>query len=144
MVVEFADPPTMASTFEQRENLRLTLTPPKGWMVLLGSFSGVLWKIGFNHFGWATDFQSPRQIDAQSTAWVMGPLYLQTASGMVEIEAKAFAVKHSLSAIWPDDHSALARPATVLDDIDSDRASRDLLPDGIERRHIRRAWETIG
>jgi hypothetical protein len=147
MVIEFTDPRTQATSFSQRENLRLTLEAPKGWYVWIGLHEGPLWKVGYNHFGWGqprelTDALPP--IEMQSTGWVVGPAFFQTLSSTIygfKANEFAFAKKHGLSVVWPSDGRAIVRPINVLDDISADGASSDLLPPDLSRTNIRRAWE---
>jgi hypothetical protein len=158
MVIEFADPSTQATTFADREKLRLNPEPPPGWCIWIGLHSGPLWTLGFNHFGWrkpsffrGTDEEAALLLralttapkEAQSTGWVLGPLYFQTFSSNnpeIGVDEEAFAKTHGLANLWPSDDLPILRPSKVMDDIDADRASAALIPN-TSRTGIRKAWE---
>jgi hypothetical protein len=159
MVVEHADSNTQASTFEERERLRLWLEPPPNWFVFIGLKSGPMWQIGFNHFGWdsmktaLSEAISPAgalaagEKEMQSTGWIVGPLYFQTFSSRLPefiFDPLAFAEKHGLRLVWPMLGLPIDRPSKVLDDIDADNASAALLPAQPSKFGRRRAWEIWG
>jgi hypothetical protein len=160
MIAEFADQSTQSSRFEDRERLRLTLTPPPHWYVWAGLFQPVLWTLGFNHFGWSRprfvhSYEDVTAIarkltsgpkEMQSTGWVLGKLYLQSFSSIMpdsKMDQDAFAEKHNLRVIWPDDGGAIVRPIKVLEDIDADSASTSILPSYFPRTNLRRAWDAV-
>jgi hypothetical protein len=157
MVIEFADPGTQATTFPDREKFRLNPEPPAGWHVWVGLHSGPLWKLGYTHFGWLrpifsdTDEEAASALrtfattpkEAQSTGWVLGPLYFQTFSSNIaeiSVDQVAFAKTHGLTVLWPSTDLTISRPTKVLDDIEADNASAALLPNP-SRNGLRRAWE---
>jgi hypothetical protein len=158
MVVEFADLNTQATSFSEREYLRLVLAPPNGWYVWIGLHKGPLWRAGSNHFGWANPImladERPETLAAalaahhkptvQCTGWVVGPVYFQTISSSnrgFKVDELTFAKRHGLRVVWPSDNLPIERPVDVLDDIAADNVSKALLPEWVSRSTLRRAWE---
>jgi hypothetical protein len=81
--------------------------------------------------------------EAQSTGWVLGPLYFQTFSSNIaeiSVDQAAFAKTHGLTVLWPSTDLTISRPTKVLDDIEADNASA-ALPPNPSRNGLRRAWE---
>lgn len=154
MVLEFADPNTLVTPPEQRDQFRLTQEPPQGWAVWVGDYEGVLWRGVFNHFGWrvAPVFLRPgtppavaldAKFDAQSTAIAPGRLFLMTFSttyAHVKVNERAFAERFGVRVLWPNADVAVVRPDKVLDDIAADTASAAIMG---PRPHTRRAWDAM-
>jgi hypothetical protein len=160
MVIEFADDGTQATSFAEREYLRLALEPPKGWYVWIGLHEGPLWTVGYKHLAWNrpidTGTNDPRALavalasnkkEVQCTGWVVGPVFFQTISSSqpgFKVDELAFAKRHGLRVVWPSDNLPVERPINMLDDIAADNVSNALLPSYIPRNTIRRAWEVWG
>ncbi len=88
MVLEFADPPTMATPYSQRDSFRLTREPPEKWAIWVGQLAPKnRWRGTSNHFGWNSvpkivpDTPSSHEAalssdnDTQSTAFAVGVLF---------------------------------------------------------------------
>jgi hypothetical protein len=153
MVVEFADPKTQAITFEERDQFRLTQDMPPNWYVWVGRFNGLLWREGFNHFGWGPlqEFSSPpspaeialaSKLDTQSTAFPVHRLFVMTFSSSrtgLKVDEGAFARRFGLRVMWPNPENPVVRPNQVLDDFSADSASAALQ---LAPAHlIRHAWQ---
>ena len=152
MVIEFADPPTRASTPAERAYLKERLEPPPNWTVWIGrALDGDVWRGAWNHFGMGAPaarsaegaITRTGECDTQSTAAVANCFYFQThstRSAEANVDAKEFAAQHGLRILWPTpaDDTPTPRPDAVLGALAADSASRAFVPPGFP---VRYAWE---
>jgi hypothetical protein len=156
MVIEFKHAPTIAVPSEQRLYLKNLRIPPDSWCIWIGYYEGDLWRGTFNHFGLnarpilarsVDDIESfvvpPNTFQAQSTAFVVGNLFIMTFSWIDEaciaFDPAAFAETHRLRTIWPPTSENVTHPAIILDDFTADMVSRALVPPD-QQPFIRPAW----
>jgi hypothetical protein len=122
MVVEQADPNTVATSQRDRTALKLTRDPVPGWMVFLGRNTGVPGK--FHHIAWGVDAPG---MNTNVTTFTVGGLLLQTMSSQVEFwETIGFAKTGTefyaddlgFHRIWPPRSPQLGMPARIYSDQD--------------------------
>jgi hypothetical protein len=110
----------------------------------------------FNHFGWAVNAVTAsgetrpalqaalvEDADSQTTAFVLGTLFVQTFSSYrTNIDALATGERLGLRLLWPTTGDTVLPPTRVLSDIEADGISRSFIPLPWQaQRLVRRAWE---
>ncbi len=107
MVLEFAHPPTVALTAEERKNFSYSQEPNDRWMIWIGRGELTIWK--FFHFAWmAQDASLPiteaPKPNSQVTTFRVGDLILHTyytRDPLIRLNSTAFALRHKMIPLWP-------------------------------------------
>ena len=129
MVYEFADPPTVVASFEEREYLRLSRYPPNGWYVLIGYYQGTKWAGQYNHRSALVleDDQdaviSPKaasvsdERNVQSTIATVGRLVFNVIGGWLDwFDIHTYADTYGLQVVWPESFPTFSAPKMLLGD----------------------------
>jgi hypothetical protein len=125
MVVEQADPDTIAISQQDRTTLKLTRDPVPGWLIFLGRNTGVPGK--FYHQTCAVREDGLRLMNTHVTTFTVGGVLLQTMSSQVKhfettgfskTGTEAYADGLGFYRIWPPRSSQVGMPAKVYSDQD--------------------------
>jgi hypothetical protein len=135
MVVEQADPPTIAISQEDRSTFKTTHEPLRGWLIFLGRNTGVPGKFYHQAFGiegpgWLQE-DRPRMHNTQITTFTVGGILLQTMSSQIDYfettvftkmampgSTEQYADSLGFCRIWPPRSSQVSMPAKVYSDQD--------------------------
>ena len=127
MVYEFADPPTVVATYDEREYLRLWGQPPKEWYIFVGYYAGTQWASKWRHVAATALDVAPTpaiKSNVQSTVAVIGSLVFNVVSGPLRpnmlVSAVYYATHFGLQILWPKSYPSFGAPANVFSDAEVD------------------------
>lgn len=128
MVIEFADPPTVAATQTERALLKSSEVPPPNWQIWLGTFVGEqdrsFWHTSFGLILDNPPPNVPQSLKGQITTVRLGRMFaciLSTPSGVHAKLSPIFEAQIGIWPIWPPNRNSATRTAGVLNDEDADR-----------------------